>query len=58
MHPILGLVMLLGVGAFIAFTFRQGMRVRRDSRPDSGSGYGGGDSGFSHGSGDGGVGHG
>jgi hypothetical protein len=60
MHPILGLLMLLGLGAFIAFCFRKGQRVRPDGRPDSGSGYyGAPDSGVSHGGGDGGgVGHG
>ena len=58
MHPILGLLILIGVGAFVVFVFRQGTRVRPDDRPDRGSGYGGSDSGFSHHSGDGGVGHG
>ncbi len=62
MHPISGLLILIGVGAFIVFAFRQGTRVRPDDRPDHGPGpgYGGGsDSGFSHHSGDGGgVGHG
>ena len=55
MHPILGLLMLLGIGALIAFAFRKGQRVRPDGRPDLGSGYGGGDSLGGH---DGGVGHG
>jgi hypothetical protein len=59
MHPIFGLLTLIGLGAFIVFAFRQGTRVRPDDRPDRGSGYGGGsDSGFTHHSGDGGFGHG
>jgi hypothetical protein len=56
MHAILGLLMLLGIGVVIAFAFRAGQRVRPDGRPDSGSGYGGGDSFTGHH--DGGVGHG
>jgi hypothetical protein len=56
MHPILGLLMLLAIGAIIAFAFRQGQRVRPDGRTDIGSGYsGGGDFGGHH---DGGAGHG
>ncbi len=35
MHPILGLLMLLVIGAVIAFAFRAGQRVRPDARPDS-----------------------
>jgi hypothetical protein len=59
MHPILGLLILIGVFAFAVFAFRQGTRVRRDDRPDRGAGYGGAsDSGFTHHSGDGGFGHG
>jgi hypothetical protein len=59
MHPILGLLILIGVGAFVVFAFRQGTRVRRDDRPDHGTAYGAGsDSGFTHHSGDGGFGHG
>ncbi len=58
MHPILGLLILIGVGAFAVFAFRQGTRVRRDDRPDHGAGYSGSDSGFTHHSGDGGFGHG
>jgi hypothetical protein len=34
MHPILGLLMLLGIGAVIAFAFRAGPRVRPDDQPD------------------------
>ncbi len=58
MHPILGLLILIGVFAFVVFAFRQGTRVWRDDRPDRGAGYGGSDSGFTHHSGDGGFGHG
>jgi hypothetical protein len=59
MHPIFGLLILIAVGAFIFFAFRQGMGVRRDTRADHGTAYGAGsDSGSSHHSGDGGFGHG
>ena len=34
MHPILGLLILIGAGAFVVFAFRQGMGVRRDDRTD------------------------
>jgi hypothetical protein len=40
MHPIFGLLILLGVAAFAVFAFRQGMSVRRDRRPDQSGAYG------------------
>jgi hypothetical protein len=58
MHPLLGLLMLAGVGAFLVFAFRQGMGVRRDDRRDGGYPGGTSDLGPSHHSGDGGFGHG
>jgi hypothetical protein len=34
MGQLLGLVALVGIGAFVTFAFRQGMRVKPDDRPD------------------------
>jgi hypothetical protein len=49
MHPLLGLLILIGLAAFIVFAFRKGLNVRRDDRPDRGAAYGGGaDMGGSH----------
>jgi hypothetical protein len=56
MHPILGLLMLLGIGAFVTFAFRKGLRVRPDDRPDRSGAYGTDSLGGSHH--DGGSGHG
>jgi hypothetical protein len=57
MHPIVGLLILMSVAAFVVFAFRQGMRVRRDDRPDRSGAYGGdSQAGGSHH--DGGFGHG
>jgi hypothetical protein len=55
MHPLIGLLILLGAAAFIGFAFRQGMGVRRDRRSDDGAAMniGGSDSGASHHPGDG-----
>jgi hypothetical protein len=34
MHPILGLLILIGAGAFVVFAFRQGMGAKRSGRED------------------------
>jgi hypothetical protein len=34
MHPLIGLAMLIGLGAFIVFAFRQGTRVPKSGRSD------------------------
>jgi hypothetical protein len=57
MHPIIGLLILVGLGALIVFAFRQGLRVRPDNRPDHGPSVGYGSDGSSH-DGGGGFGHG
>jgi len=61
MHAFFGFLILLAIGAFVVFAFRQGVGVRRDGRRDDGAafnlGSGGSDSGSSHHSGDG-FGHG
>ena len=58
MHPIIGLLVLISLAAFVAFAFRRGMGVPRSGRndygeaasggPDSGPGHSA-DGGFSHG---------
>jgi hypothetical protein len=57
MHALFGFLILLVLGAFVVFAFRQGTGVRRDGRRDDGAavnlGSGGSDSGPSHHSGDG-----
>ena len=58
MHPILGLLILIGAAAFVVFAFRQGLGVRRNRREDDHPAVGvGRDSGFHH-SDSGGFGHG
>jgi len=59
MHALIGLSILIGIGAFVVFAFRQGMGVRRDDRRDDGPAFPvGSDSGPSHhDSGGGGFGH-
>jgi hypothetical protein len=37
----LGAGSLIVIIVFVVFAFRQGMNVKRDDRPDSGSGFGG-----------------
>jgi hypothetical protein len=37
MEQLLGLAAGLGLAAFVAFAFRQGMKVRPDDRPDRSS---------------------
>jgi hypothetical protein len=57
MHAVVGLLILIGVAAFVVFAFRQGQRVKRDRREDNQSAVGvGRDSGFHHTDG-GGFGH-
>ena len=34
MEQLFGLAAVLGLAAFVAFAFRQGMKVRPDDRPD------------------------
>jgi hypothetical protein len=57
MHFIIGLLILIGAGAFMVFAFRQGMGAKRSGRTDNheavnmraGSGYEHpGDGGFGH----------
>jgi hypothetical protein len=57
MHLIVGLLILSGIGAFVVFTFWQGMGIPRSGREDYGSGIGSGGGGGNH-SADGGFGHG
>ena len=57
MHPILGLLILIGVGAFVVFAFRQGMGTKRSGRTDDHSAVGMGSGSGYHPPGDGGVGH-
>jgi hypothetical protein len=55
-HPIIGLLILIGIVGFVAFAFRQGMGVPRSGREDYGpnigsdGGVGHSDGGFGHGS--------
>ena len=42
---LLGAGSLIVIIVFVVFAFRQGMKVKPDDRPDSGSGFGGGDTG-------------
>jgi hypothetical protein len=59
MHPLLGLLILAAMGAFLVFAFRQGMGVQRSRRRDDGEAWplAGRDSGSSHDAGSG-FGHG
>ena len=45
MSQLLGVVVGLGLVAFIVFAFRQGTRVKPDNRPDLGPSVGSGDGG-------------
>ncbi|MGA9005578.1 MAG: hypothetical protein WB495_01430 [Xanthobacteraceae bacterium] len=57
MHAAVGLLILIGVAAFVVFAFRQGQGIKRDRREDNQSAVNiGSDGGFHHSDG-GGFGH-
>jgi hypothetical protein len=58
MHAVIGLLILIGVGAFVVFAFRQGTGTKRSGRTDDHEAVGIIRDAQSHHFGDGGFGHG